>query len=61
MTIAERLQKIAGKEDGCLVSVGGMVIDIEAIEKRRRNSPDQKQRDLDDDFTWRLDLGGDEW
>lgn len=63
MTIAERLHKIAAKEDaaGGFVSVGGFIIDIEAIERRRRESADQKRRDREDDFMWRLDLGGDDW
>lgn len=63
MTIADRLLKLADKEDaaGGTVSVGGLVIDIEAIEKRRRNSPDQKQRDLEDDGTWTIMEWGGEW
>lgn len=63
MTIAERLINLAKKEDaaGGTVSVGGMVIDIEAIERRGRNSPDQKQRDLEDDFTWSIPEWGGQW
>ena len=56
MTIAERLHKLASKEDaaGGFVSVGGLVIDMEALAERRKNSPAQKQRDLEDDATWEI-------
>lgn len=62
MTIAERLRKLAGKEDGCFVSVGGLVIDLEtAYAKRRRESTEQFRRDEEDDFMWQFEGWGGEW
>lgn len=62
MTIAERLQKLAAKEDaaGGTVSVGGLVIDVDALISRRERA-DQKQRDREDDFAWEIAEWGGLW